>query len=146
MRRFAQHASPKTTEAQDVACTRTMISVTIAAAAFGIVAYAYTSPPADSNARSVYAAELQQNFLAKRVANTRVRVDGEENRQLHVQAPWLNRAAANALVKRDIGSKAEKYGFETVVFDSGALTFTYYIKRRALQDVQFASSSTSWRY
>ena len=129
---------------QDVARTKTTLSVIIAAAvaALGIVAGAYTSIPADSNTRSNYAAELQQDFVSKRVANTRVRVEGEENRQLHLHAPWLNRAAAKALVKRDIGSKAEKYGFETLVFEGRRLRLTYSIKRGAFQDMQIASSST----
>jgi hypothetical protein len=144
MRRFEQRAISKASESQDVACTKTMLSVMTAAAtaAIGIVAAAYTSIPPDSNSRSIYAAELQQDFISKRVANTRVRVEGEENRQLHLHAPWLNRAVANALIKRDIGSKAEKYGIETLVFEGRRLRLTYSIKRGAFQDMQIASSST----
>ena len=143
MRRFEPRAILKSTESRDVACTKTTLSVTIAAAtaAIGIVASGYTSIPAGSNRRSIYAAELQKDFVSKRVANTRVRVEGEENRQLHLQAPWFNRAVANALVKRDIGSKAEKYGFETLVFEGRRLRLTYSIKRGAFQDMQIANSA-----
>ena len=144
MRRIEQRAIHKSTESRYAASTKTTLSVIIAAAtaAIGIVAYAYTSIPPDSNTRSTYAAELQQDFVTKRVANTRVRVEGEENRQLHLQAPWFNRAVANALVKREIGSKAEKYGFETLVFEGRRLRLTYSIKRGAFQDMQIASSSS----
>jgi hypothetical protein len=119
---------------------KNVVRVAALAAVVGLALFvrAYTSSaPADFMGRKDYATALQHDFVDKRVTNTAVWVSGPDNRQLNLDAPWLDNSTARALISGGIARKARRAGFDLVVFENRGLKLVYEVPKRAFNGSTF---------
>jgi hypothetical protein len=116
---------------------KNLARVAVLASIVGLALFvgAYTSSaPADFSGRRDYATALQHDFANKRVTNTAVWASGPDNRQLNLDAPWLDMSTARALISGGIARKARRVGFDLVVFENRGLKLTYEVRKRGFNE------------